>query len=136
MLAGNSPSISVRRWSKPCRNMRRVVTQVLASGLMLSGSSSVPTDSVSPVGTACAFDSNVCTRDECDGKGACTAPSAPDGSACGGNPDLACCGGQPLCVDFDSDSDNCGRCGNACPGLKECDRGQCCETCNDGSGHR
>jgi len=50
------------------------------------------------------------------------------GSKC--NPGLDSCGSA--CVDFNSDPDNCGSCGNACPAAQGCGSGQCLDSCPTG----
>ena len=43
-------------------------------------------------GSRCEHDSNLCTKDECDGKGQCKHPDKKDGVSCGTN--LVCQNGE------------------------------------------
>lgn len=67
-----------------------------------------------PAGSRCPDDGNPCTKDECDGKGACKHPKKKDGTACRG------CG---TCQD--------GICENGCESdtAKCCPDGKCGEKC-------
>jgi len=65
-------------------------------------------------------DDDVCTDDACD----------PASGTCGHTPvdcpgDQTCCPPTTGCVDLQTDSQNCGQCGNRCGGNKECANGQC-----------
>jgi sulfatase modifying factor 1 len=61
-----------------------------------------------------------CARPPCDG-GICVCPAGAGLTECGG-----------LCVDEESDQDNCGACGNACPAGVSC-RGGVCACPNGGT---
>lgn len=43
-----------------------------------------------PSGTVCSDDGNACTYDRCNGTGACTHPSAPNGTSCGSGSNTDC----------------------------------------------
>jgi hypothetical protein len=82
-------------------------------------------------GNACTIDlhtgnaakcSAACTLDVCDGLGACTHPTAPQGTSCGSGAQK-CCGAT--CINLDTSHDNCGACGVACSSHAHCSYGHC-----------
>jgi hypothetical protein len=80
-------------------------------------------------GTACSDDGNECTRDECDGNGACAHPDEAAGTVCGGNiAGKTCDGGTCECS---APVGNNKAVGDVCDQRRpsECTSGKC--GCND-----
>jgi hypothetical protein len=69
--------------------------------------------------TPCTDEGQACTRDVCDGAGACVHPGLPDGTQCGAQSKYRCC--EAECVNISTDERHCGGCGTAC------DQGFACE---------
>ena len=62
---------------------------------------------------------------QCGAAAACTGGQTCDNGTCGCPAGFTDCSGN--CVDLDSDADNCGECGRACPGSSICRNGLLCE---------
>jgi len=81
----------------------------------------------------CGACGNACAAGQVCSNGACTVECAANLQTCSAGSDAgADASGPRYCADPQTDRNNCGGCGNVCPGGRICERGMCVVSCGVG----